>query len=333
MVKKTLAYINTYNRTDTTLPLAILSVINQTHKPDALIIFDDNTEFKNPLENPTLKYLLDLSMQKGIQWHWLPGERKGAHFNHERANLMGYDFNWFLDDDHVAEPSCLEKLMKEMKDNVGAVGGLILKTPVEPKPNDLKTSKIDDVWSGRNIQWYSWAGKPIEVEHLYSSFLYRPNISHWDLRLSRKTFRGETMFTHAFFLRGYKLIITPNSITWHFESDGGCRTSEDSMTMYNDDDVKFQDWLKFKRTGKKLYVVDGGLGDHYMFLQTFPLEKDAIYAVCYPDLFKGYETMSIADAEKIIDRKMYNPYDWATMNNWTGTYVEALKKIYENITV
>lgn len=331
---KILAYINTYNRTETTLPLAILSIINQTHKPDLLLIWDENKEYKDPHLNPTLNYLLSLAMQKGIQWYWYVGKKKGAHFNHEASNKWDCELAWFLDDDQVAEPNCLENLLKEMKPEVGAVGGLIYKPFPAQLPPTLSNNKIDDIWKGQNIQWYTWVGKPREVEHIYSSFLYRTNISHWDLRLSKKSFRGETMFTHTFFLKGYKLIVTPNAITWHFEGSGGCRSEEEeksSLQMYHNDDYLFQQWLRFKRTGKKLYVIDGGLGDHYMFLQTFPLEKDAIYAVCYPDLFKGYNTMSIAEAEKLVDRNMYNAYDWATMNNWTGTYIGALKKIYENL--
>lgn len=334
MKKDLLCYINTYNRTETTLPLAVLSVLNQTYKPDALVIFDDNKEFKNPLENSVLKYLLDLSMEKGIQWFWEPGQKKGAHFNHESANKMGYKLNFFIDDDHVLEKNVIEKLVKEMTPDVGAVAGLILKTPTTPLPNWLKNNKMDDLYNGENIQWHTWAGKPRECEHLYSSFLYRPNIAHWDTRLSRKTFRGETMFTHSFFLKGYKLIVTPDAITYHFEGQGGCRSAEQEKSnqeMYAYDDQIFRDWLNFKRTGKKLYFLNEGLGDNYMFKQVIEPEKDTIIATCFPDIWQDYKVISIAEAEKLVDKKDYSVYEWATFMNWKGTLQEAYLTMYENI--
>jgi len=332
---KILAYVNTYGRTATTLPLTILSILNQTHKPDALVIYDENKELLDPLKNETLKYLLDLLMEKGIQWYWNAGERKGAHFNHENANMntLGFEYAWFLDDDQVAEPTCLEELVKEMTPDVGAVGGLILNTPTKQKPPYVN-GKLDDVWIGENIAWYKWEGKPKEVEHLYSSFLYRCNIVHHDLRLSKKVFRGETMFTHSFYLKGYKLICTPKSVIYHFEGTGGCRTPEQEVSnqeMYNHDNFLFQEWLKFKKTGKKLYVLSGGLGDHYMFKQAIPMDKEATYAVCYPDLFKGYNVISIAQAEQMVDRKDYDVYSWATKNNFKGHFIEAIRILYNNL--
>ena len=334
MKKNLLCYINTYNRTTTTLPLAILSVINQTHKPDALIIFDDNTEFKNPLENPVLKYILDLAMEKGIQWYWEKGQCLGAHHNHERANQMGYKLNFFIDDDHYLENGVLENLMKEMKEDVGAVGGLILKPPATPLPNWLKSNKIDELYNGENIQWHTWAGQPKEVEHIYSSFLYRCNIVHHDLRLSRKVFRGETMFTHSLFLKGYKLIVTPDAITWHFESSGGCRSVEQDKTnqeMYANDEQIFRDWLNFQREKKKLYVLNGGLGDHYMFRQVITPEPDSIIACCFPNAFPEYKVISIAEAERLVDIKDYDVYAWSERNNWKGHLKDAYLKMYETL--
>ena len=331
MKKDLLTYINTYNRTETTLPLAILSILNQTYKPDALVIFDENKEFKNPLDTPTLKFLLDLAMEKGIQWYWERGECKGAHFNHERANMMGYKLAWFLDDDHVAEPNCLENLMKEMVDGVGAVSSLILKTPVQSLPINLDGT-LNDVWKGQNIQWYKWTGKPKECEHLYSSFLYRCNVVNHDLRLSKKVFRGETMFTHSLFLKGYKLLVTPDATTWHFEGEGGCRTKEQEQSnseMYGNDNQLFENWLNFKKQGKKLYVLDNGLGDHYMFLQAITPGPDALIACCYPSAFPGRNVLSIEQAKQLVDIKDYNIYQWCAQNNWKGTLIEAFKKMYE----
>ena len=336
---KVCSYINTYNRTDTLLPMAILSILNQTIKPQALIIFDENKEFKNPLENTTIKYLLDLSVEKGIPWFWLPGDKKGAHHNHEKANIMkDYDLFWFLDDDQVAQPDCLEKLLEEMRDGVGAVAGLILKTPTKELIPGLDGT-LKDVWSGQNLQWYRWSGDSKETEHLYSSFLYRGNISHFDLRFSKKSFRCETQFTHSLFLKGYKLIVTPKAITWHFEGDGGCRSEEEeksNLDMYNSDNKLFIDWLKTKQSGKKIYVLNGGVGDCYMFLQAIEPEPGSIIACCYPECFDGKDVkiISIAEAKMLVDDKDYDIYKWCHENKWKGNLIGAYKalytKMYEN---
>ena len=335
MKPKVLAYLNTYRRYNTTLTMALLSLINQTYKPDKIIVYDDNPE---PVMDPNnvehYKYLMSLCQEKGIEFWWEWAGKKGAHHNHEKANLLGFDFAWFIDDDNVAEPNVLEELMKEMKDGVGVVGGIIRKPLAGPLPYNA-TGKIEDVWNGQNIAWYKWNGAVRECEHLYSGFLYRCNIVHHDLRLSKKVFRGETMFTHSLFLKGYKLLCTPNAVTWHFESStGGCRTPEEEATnqqMYNEDNQMFLQWLAFKKQNKKLYVLDSGLGDHYMFLQAFPLEKDAIYAVCYPDLFLGYNVISIAEAKKIVDIKDYDVYLWAERYNPKGHLIESFKQMYAHI--
>lgn len=331
---KILAYINTYNRTKTLLPIAISSILNQTIKPTTLIIYDENKEFKNPLDNPTLKYLLDLSMEKGIQWHWLPGQRKGAHYNHETANLKDYDFCWFLDDDQVAEYNCLENLLAEITPEVGAVAGLIIKTPSQPLPRDLDGT-LNDVWKGQNIQWYKWEGKSKEVQHLYSSFLYRPNISHWDLRLSKKSFRGETMFTHSLFLKGYKLIVTPNAITYHFEGMGGCRSVEEEKSnqeMYDHDNDLFRKWLGV--TDKPIIIADNGLGDHIVLRKLLDDHniKDITIACCYPEVFEGFNCISIHEAtQRGYNLDDYNLYKWMEYQQWKGDLYGAYQKLYENI--
>ena len=334
---KICAYLNTYKRYDTVLPLAMMSLINQTRTPDKIIFFDDNKqEDVRDLRNTEhYKYIFDLMTQKGIPWEYRWGHKRGAHFNHEDANRMkGFDALYFIDDDNIAEPNCLEELEKEMKPGVGAVGGLILKPPSTPLPFYV-TGKLDDIYKGENIAWHTWSGNPVECEHLYSGFLYRPGIVHHDLRLSKKVFRGETMFTHSLFLKGYKLICTPKAITWHFESaTGGCRTPEEEKSnqdMYNNDSYLFNKWLEFKRAGKKLYLIREGLGDNYSFKQVITPEKDSIVATCFPDLYPGNKVISIGEAEQLVDPKDYEIYTYMEQNNWSGSLKDAYKSLYEHI--
>ena len=332
MKKDLLFYLTTYNRYNTTLAMAWMSLIQQTMKPDKIIIYDNNSEPQDPTKIEHLNYLFEVCHQKGIDVWYEFAKQPGAHFNHEKSNTLGYKYAFFCDDDNFVESNVVEELMKEMKDDVGAVGGLILKPPATPLPAHI-TGKLGDIWHGENIAWHTQEGEPREVEHLYSGFLYRCGIVHHDLRLSKKVFRGETMFTHSLFLKGYKLIFTPKVITWHFEGAGGCRTLEEqasNQTMYNHDSQIFAEWLKFKNAGKKLYFLDEGLGDCYAFKQVITPEPDSIVATCFPYLFPNNKVISIGEAEQLVDKKDYDLYVWMERNNWKGDLPAAYKTFYEN---
>ena len=168
---KILGYICTKGRYNTTLPMAILSMIQQTRRIDKLRIFDDNNDAEkiNPHDVEHYNYLFKLAESKGIPWEWTWGRQLGAHHSHEIANTSGYDLAWFIDDDCVAEPDCLDELERCMRPDVGAVGGLILQPPAGPLPANA-ANKIDDL-NLPNIQWFRWSGKPRNAEHIYSQFL------------------------------------------------------------------------------------------------------------------------------------------------------------------
>ena len=333
MVKKIIVSLCTRGRYQDYLPMAIQSLAMQTHKPDHIRIFDDNDEPKDLRQISSYKYLFTLLEEKGIGWDVVFGQKKGQHFNDEMANMSGYDYVWRFDDDEIAEPNCLEEMLKEMTDDVGAVGCLVLTPPTYSLPLEAD-NKIDNLYLP-NIQWFNWEGEPREVEHLHSSFLYRAGIVHFDLRLSQVSFRGETMFSHSLFRKGYKLLVNPKAKVWHFQSKtGGCRTEEQEQKrkeMYFNDEIIFQDWLKFQKEGKKLYILNGGLGDHIIFKKTFPNLDNSIIACCYPELFEGQKVISIFEAQQLVDIKDYDVYKWCDDNNWKGELSEAYLKMYENL--
>lgn len=338
MVKKNLRILVslcTRGRYDNYLPMALESVIMQTRKPDHVTIFDDNEVAKDIRTIPSHNYLLKLMDQKGIEWNYVYGHKKGQHFNDEMANTMGYDLVWRFDDDEIAEPNCLEEMEKCMVDGVGAVGCLVIQPPAQPLPNNAD-NKIDDMYL-QNIQWFEWNGKPKEVEHLHSSFLYRAGLEHFDLRLSQVSFRGETMFSHSLFKRGLKLLVNPKAKVWHLQSDtGGCRTESEEQkrnAMYNHDECIFRDWLGFKNKGKRLYVFDNGKGDHYMALSALEIPEKSIVACCYPECFKDkdVEIISIADAKKIVDIEPYSIYRWCAEHGWKGHLKDAFKVLYSDM--
>lgn len=216
-----LCSISTRGRYDTTLALAINAVAMQELLPDALVIFDDNDKPEDIRNIQHYEYLLRMLDEKKIKWSVLFGEKKGQHFNHQKANTMGYRFVWRVDDDCVPEPDVLKKLFSHMKDDVGAVGGSIL-TP--PFIKGIKaTGKIEDVKSEPSLQW-DYITETKEVDHLHCSFIYRSGIVDYDLRLSPKAHREESIFTYSLKQKGYKILIT-NCVTWHLRSTkGGIRS-------------------------------------------------------------------------------------------------------------
>lgn len=103
-----------------------MGIINQSRLPDKLVIFDDNEE-KTDLRNiPTYRQIFQTLDRKLIAWEVVFGEAKGQHFNHEKANRMGFEWVWRVDDDCVPEFDVLEKLLEVTDESVGAVGSSII---------------------------------------------------------------------------------------------------------------------------------------------------------------------------------------------------------------
>jgi hypothetical protein len=113
---------------------------------------------------------------------------------------------------------------------------------------------------------------------------------------------------------------------------GGIR-SDDNVQDYHHDEYLFRKWLEFKKSKKKLFVLDGGLGDNYMCLQAISIPKGAVVATCYPHIFKDMdvEIISIADAQQIVNVMDYNVYAWAARNKWTGHLVDAFEQMYKEL--
>lgn len=325
---KILCSISTKGRYENYLPMAIMSVVNQTRGPDHLTIYDDNDKPADLRTIDVYLHLFKLLDAKNMGWNVVFGKKRGQHYNHQMANESGYDAVWRMDDDCVAEPNVLNELEKKMTDGVGAVGGSIIVPPPKPPVNDASSSIYG--LDKPNKQWFL-LDKTEEVDHLHCSFLYRAGIVNYDLRLSKKAHREETMFTYALKLKGYKILITP-CITWHLRSQSGGIRSDNNVADYQHDEKIFLDWVAFQNRGKKLYVLNGGLGDNYMFLQAVTPPKGSVIATCYPDLYKNMEVevISIGDAQKIVDIETHNIYAWCARNNWKGHLIDAYRKMYEN---
>lgn len=315
MKKSILASISTRGRYDTTLPLAVQSVICQTLRPNKLVIFDDNETPKDLREIEVYKHLFNMLENTGIEWAVTFGKKKGQHHNHQMANMMGYEWVWRLDDDNIAEPDVLEKLYAQTAPDVGAVGGTVINLPYMPSPP--ATGKIENIYNEPNIQW-DYVKQTQEVDHLYSSFLYRAGIQDYDLTLSRVAFREETLFTYGLKKRGYKILVTP-TVTWHLRNSvGGIRDGE--KILFDHDD-----WI-FSMRDNTIVILDCGMGDHIVFKHIMKDVPNPIIYSCYPEIVPG---KSIGEAQQMFgDITPYNIYMRMDEWNWTGSLEDAFRKLY-----
>lgn len=330
MSKEILCSISTRGRYDTTLALALMSVINQTKRPDKIVIFDDNDHPRDLRETQHYLYIFQMMEQLGIEWECVFAEKKGQHYNHQRANLMGYKWVWRLDDDTVAEPHVLETLYShtqkinlttyEPDDAIGAVGGSVLTPPI--MTNIRATGKIEDIDREPNIQWGMITSLQ-EVDHLHCSFLYRAGIADYCLSLSRVAHREETLFTYELKQKGFKIIVVPNAVTWHLKNKvGGIR--DGAVQMFEHDEALFRNRLQLK--DQTIVVLDCGMGDHIVFKKVLPLLKNPVVYSCFPEIIPG---RSIAEAIATLGSiHQYNVYAKMDQWNWKGSLEEAFKKLY-----
>lgn len=328
--KNVICNICTKNRYDSTLHLAIQSVIMQTVKPDALLIYDDNTDEEriDLRENETYQYLFNLLDLHNIKWKVVFGLKQGQHHGHQIANKSKYKFVWRLDDDEIASPDTLEKLLSHMKDDVGAVGGLIITPGINVNENG--SGELKDLYSKPNVQW-NLGSKVLDVQHLHSSFLYRSNIVDYCLELSPVAHREETIFTYELYRKGYKLIVDQNIITYHLKQRKTGIRSNNSEWFYKHDEAIFRN--KLESWGYKTILLNCGLGDHFAFLNVLPKLKEKwkylIIGICYPEVFYEHHDITLTSISQLSDVNNDNIYKWMIDNNWKKSIVEAFEKYYE----
>jgi len=324
-----LCMIPTKGRYFTTLPLAIQSVILQTVKPAKLTIYDDG-EHKDMRQNPTYQYLFKSLDDVGIKWEVAFTPEVGQHFAHQNANTSGFKFVWRLDDDTVARPDVLEKLLSHMKDGVGAVGGSVI-TPGGEALAQHYATHILDIMALPNLQWAKGEGV-FDVNQLYSSFLYRTNIVDYCLELSKVAHREETIFTHRLFRAGYRLLVDRSAVTYHYRNpEGGIRTETDAKLWEGDEEI-FR--AELKKWGYKFIALSHGLGDHLMFVNLLPelLKRcQTLVLFCvYGEVFQGLPNIICKPLGEAAawGCKETGIYEWMVKYNWKRSMLEAYEKLY-----
>jgi len=343
---KVTATVSTKGRFNTTLPLVLTSLANQTLKPYRLIIYDDNDVMEDLRNNEIYRNLFTLMNRVGMVWEVKPGARKGQIWNHQQALTdVTSEYIWRLDDDNVMETNTLSDLFNYIQsdDKIGAVGPLIL-DPKADIGHKLASNKIEDIFLGMNIQWRDTnTHSYIDVDHLQgSTFLFRREAGKhgYDLRLSKVGHREETIFTYEMKRAGWRLVVLTRVKTWHMRYGAGGIRSDNQIKQFQDDENIFIEYIKkwnIKTKPVKVIPLDSGIGDHYAFRSALPAIKEKhkhaklVIGACYPAVFEGeegIEVISLADCAAFVKVEEYNIYAWMDHMNWKKSLTEAYKAAY-----
>jgi GT2 family glycosyltransferase len=319
-----LAFVPTRNRYDC-LSLCLQSIAAQTRLPDKLIIYDDG-EHCDLRKELLYNYIFNVLDLKKIPWQVIYGNGNGQHIGHQIANTRDYDFVWRIDDDEVAEPDVLEKLLDHITPEVGAVAGAVF-TPGQTITG-TSSGYLTDIFTSNNLQWTPNTGT-YSVEHLYSSFLYRSNIATYNLKLSPVAHREETLFTYSLKRKGFKLLVDTSIKTYHYRyPTGGIRDNYNQSMFYHDSDL-FK--AQLEAWGIKVITVDGGLGDHLIFANLIPdlLKKYShlIIGCVYPEVFSSYRAVTVAPVSATKTGDNDNIYKFCADHNWTQSILDAYKEM------
>jgi glycosyltransferase involved in cell wall biosynthesis len=257
--------LTTRNRYNTTLPLCLISIANQTYPPKEVILVDDN-EKKEFYDISIFKIILQIFKYKNIEFQYFHGPSKGQTY----AQQVAFDHittNWILkiDDDNILDNNVLEILTNTITEKTGAVSGLILNKKDSVREIEYESdfyNKIEDIYSYFNIQMCGNQDDKIKkVEHIYSNYLFRKDlVDGYPLEFAPAGHREDTVFTYQIYLKGYDLLINPKSITWHFNEFGG-GNKQYNYESNTRNELKFLEKLKeWKIVPNKLTLKENSKG-------------------------------------------------------------------------
>jgi len=223
--------LTTCDRYETTLPLCLMSIFNQSYKPDRIVLVDDS-KIKKFYDYPLLKNILVLFKEKNITFDYLHGASKGA-VPALQTGLDNIESGWIFktDDDNILSSDVLEIFVNNIKPNIGAMGGVIhdkymhtfynKKSKTTPKEEDGYYSRIENIYSEFNIQMSPEQTDEIKkVQHIHSNYFFKRELSdNYPLELSPSSHREETIFTYNIFRKGYDMIVIPQAIIYHLYYD------------------------------------------------------------------------------------------------------------------
>lgn len=220
--------ITTFDRYDSTLPICLLSLANQSRLPDRVILVDDNKN-KEFYDKQVLRNIISYFKTKNIVFDYYHGKSKGATHALE-LGLGKIDDGWVLkmDDDNCLEYDVLELFEKNISERVGAMGGIILDNSVRddiddkflPKQTGGYYNLIENIFFEFNIQLIKQQSKEIKkVHHIYSNYFFKRSlVDSYPLELSPSCHREDTIVTHEIYRKGYDLIVIPQVKIYHLNS-------------------------------------------------------------------------------------------------------------------
>jgi hypothetical protein len=243
------ATVSSLDRHTTTLPLALMGIINQSLRPDKLLLFDDGHN-ERLRTDPVLSHVFCLFDLKQIDWEIVAGQQRGQTANHQRAlEMCTTDCIWRLDDDSIAEPNVLQRLLMhaETLDGVGAAGCLVLNPKKNVRLPEAKPyNKIENIYASPNIQWCEQPPAVHSVDHLYSTFLFRKKAAAggYCTDLSIVGHREETIFTYEMKRAGWELLVDTSVRIWDLQQpSGGTRLFDHREDLFEHNERVFREKL------------------------------------------------------------------------------------------
>jgi len=228
------------------LSCLIVSLLGQTLKNWDIIIQVDDVD-ETILEDQLVRALLSRCENEGHNWRMIRSQRQGPHMAHQRTLQMAVDDPRYkyklicrVDDDIYVKDNFLELLYQQFLGDkncqLGAVAGVYL----DPRRKDAEQmappNYASDInYAGKidhNVPWpyvclYPPRTGPRPMEHLYSTFMYRVEVAKaiggYCKLFSQIGHREESDFSHRFFLAGYRLLVQPEAVGYHFSARGGIR--------------------------------------------------------------------------------------------------------------
>ena len=253
--------VTTCDRYQTLLPLCLLSIVNQTYKPNRIVLVDDNLN-KEFYDHEILRNVLTVMKYRNIEFQYLYGESKGCSYALQRG-LDVIDSGWILkvDDDNILEPNVIELYVQNISEEIGAMGGLILDNKSFLRKQEFQSiyNQIGDLYSKINIQMVANQTPEIkEVEHIYSNYFFRKDVAPDQcLKLTPSCHREDTIFTHEIFRKGYRLIVIPQSKTYHMNYDDTVGDNKHGKSNMNNNEFVFIEKLKeWDIVPKKIEIIE-----------------------------------------------------------------------------
>ena len=344
----------TRSRYNTTLPLTLQSILNQSQLPTKILVYDDTPNKIDMRTVPLYQYIINNTIKMGIEFEVVFGTCKGQVVGHQLAiDKSNTDFIYRIDDDEIMPYNLLEKLYEDMMSDPmnGAIAPLVhdpntRNIPTVTQNPDEFVNKITEILYTQNFQWIMPADRTVKykAEHLFSSFLFdRKKCNGYCTELSQVGHREETIFSHDILRKGFKLVIDPSVIVQHYKNpEGGIRDKNVTNEMFQKDEETFKRKLiswNIQIDKKKIIILNCGIGDHFAFknhvkglIENIP---DITIASAFPNIFFDIPNIKIMGLQPAYDvlgkteAESHNIYTWCIKREWkpeNGNLVEMYRR-------